>query len=171
MQRPIRTIRGMTLIEVVLAMVVLGMLLGSVAQGVAFSVRMQRSTAERVRGEILANDLLELVIALPYGEPDGSVTIGTDAGELPADRTTFDDIDDFDGWNESPPLHADGLPRTDLTGWERSVVVVWVTLGATETAALGETGVKKVTVTVTHLGKKVATADRLRFQAATALME
>ncbi len=165
------TSRGMTLIETVLAMVVLGMLLGSVAQGVALSIRMQRSTAERVRGEILATDLLELIIALPYGEPDGSVTIGVDAGESPADRATFDDIDDFHGWVETTPLRADGLPRSDLHGWERSVSVVWGTLGNTQAAAIGETGLKKVSVTVTHLGKKVATVDRLRFQSAQALME
>jgi len=161
----------MTLIEVVLAMVVLGMLLGSVAQGVSLSIRMQRSTAERVRGELLATDLLELIIVLPYSDPDTGTDIGPDAMELPGDRTTFDDIDDFDGWHESPPQDAGGVVREDLVGWARTVAVEWVTLGATDSAQVVETGVKKVTVTVSYLDKKVATIDRLRFRAASATME
>lgn len=170
-RRAANTTRGMTLIEVVLAMVVLGMLLGSVAQGVSLSIRMQRSTAERVRGELLATDLLEWIVALPYSDPDAGTDIGPDAMEFPSNRTTFDDIDDFDGWYESPPQDVDGVDRGDLVGWARTVAVEWVTLGALDSPQVAETGVKKVTVTVTYLDKKIATIDRLRFQAASAMME
>lgn len=52
--------------------------------------------------------------------------LGTDAGENPADKKTFNDIDDFRGWTESPP--TDPLQRAlpGLAGYQRSVTVSYV---------------------------------------------
>jgi Tfp pilus assembly protein PilV len=162
---------AMTLIEVVLAMVVLGMVLGSIAQGVSLSMRMQRSTSERVKAGLLATELIEIIAAMPYLDPDGSATIGVDAGETVGDQLTFDDVDDFHGWSEGTVRLRNGTVRTDMTGWNRSVIVEWATLGSPLAAEIAETGTKRITVTVTHNGRTAATIDRLRFLGAESAME
>lgn len=162
--------RAMTLVEVILALAVLGILLGSMTEAVSLSVRVQRSTAERAQAGVLASELLDTIAALAYSDPEGGTGLGVDAGELAADRATFDDVDDFHGWQESPPLDSAGAARAGLAGWARAATVEWVTPGTPTSPEIAETGVNRVTVTVTHNGRAVATIDRLRTRGADSLM-
>ncbi len=167
---------GMTLVEVVLAMAVLGIALGSLTEAISLSVRTQRSTAERARGAILAAELLDSIAVLPYLDPDGTRTIGIDAGETAADPSTFDDIDDFHTWTERVAIDGErtalttAAVRADKSGWTRTVTVEWVTLGSPLAAEIAETGVKKITVRVEYNGRAAATLDRLRSEGADAAL-
>lgn len=167
---------AMTLVEVILAMAVLGIVLGSLTEAISLSVRTQRSTAERARGAVLAAELLESIAVLPYLDPDGTRAIGLDAGEAAADPSTFDDIDDFHTWTERVALDGTrtalttAAVRADKSGWTRTVTVEWVTLGSPLAADIAETGVKKITVRVEYNGRAVATLDRLRIQGADAAL-
>lgn len=168
--------RAMTLVEVILAMAVLGVVLGSLTEAISLSVRTQRSTAERARGAILAAELLDSIAVLPYLDPDGTRTIGIDAGELAADPSTFDDIDDYHTWTERVDLDGTRTVlttpavRADKTGWIRAVTVEWATLGSPLAANIAETGVKKITVRVEYNGRVAATLDRLRSEGADAAL-
>jgi hypothetical protein len=80
-------------------------------------------------------------------------------GELSADRTNFDDVDDYHNYIESPPKNKENSELTGFQGWQRSVVVQWVNpsdLGQTRST---ETGIKRVTVETRRQGVLVATAS------------
>ena len=61
--------------------------------------------------------------------------IGTDAGESSTDKTTFDDIDDFDGWSEQPPKDPVGRSLTDFPLYKRTVTVKFVTSSLADSAS------------------------------------
>jgi hypothetical protein len=157
----------MTLVEVVISMAVLSIVLVSLLQGAAISVGMQRSTAHQVAAESLARELLDWVCALPYDDPDGDAGPGLDAGELAADRATFDDLDDFGGWSETPPVRPDGVAMPGFAAWERAVEVENVDpAGLAATAANDDRGAKRVSVSVWRSGKLLAQLERVRYRAA-----
>ncbi len=82
--------------------------------------------------------------AIQQGSP-----IGIDAGENIADKRTFNDIDDFNGWNEAPPLGPLMQPLSaDFAAYSRSVTVQYVTLSLAPTS--GPTDHKMVTVCTSH---------------------
>ncbi|MCC7390275.1 MAG: prepilin-type N-terminal cleavage/methylation domain-containing protein [Phycisphaerales bacterium] len=164
--RPRPAIRhGLTLIEATIAMMILGMVLVSVMQGVGLSAKLQHRTADELRGAALAKELADRVAAYDYDEPVGAAplpTIGVDSGEILGDAGTFDDIDDWHGHTESPPAHADGTAMGFLTGWNRSVAVRWVLHGAPSTDTGAEDGAKLIVVVVTRPdGSEVGRVSRL----------
>lgn len=156
----------MTLVEVIIAMAVLSMLMGAVLSAVNLSAKVQLSTAERLEGGVLAWQLAEDIASRPYEDPTTTGEFGPGLDENASDRTTFDDVDDFDGWKESPPLHDDGTALTGRDGWELLVRVEPVDGTDLRTARPGEeTGVKLVVVVAQHNGREAARVGRLRSKA------
>ena len=156
-------VRAMTLVEVVVAMAVLGLVLVSLLQGAPVSVRMQQATSERITAEALARELLEFVSGLPY-EESGSVALGVDAGENSANRNLFHDVDDFEGWSESPPLRPDGTPMPGMDSWTREVNVEYVDPDDPSTVLGTGEGAKLVRVTVLRGAEPVASIERVRYR-------
>jgi hypothetical protein len=150
----------MTLVEVVIAMAVLGIVLVSLLQGAATSVGMQRTTLERVHATLLARELAESVCALPYKE---GAAIGIDVGEVAGDKATFDDLDDFHAWSESPPQRPDGTAMPGFDAWTREVTVDFVDPSDPAAAAGGDQGAKLVRVRVSRDSELVATLERVRY--------
>ena len=83
-----------------------------------------------------------------YGIYEAGMALGIDTGETTNDRSDFDDVDDYDGWEKSPPRRKDGTKWKELTGWTRLVSVVRVEPGDPTQTAAAESGVKRITVTV-----------------------
>jgi MSHA pilin protein MshD len=82
----------------------------------------------------------------PSGTPCSS--IGVDAGES---RALFDDVDDYDGVDDSPPQNAEGVDRLNYAGYRVRVSVAYA--DAAEQTAYGLDGAsdaKPITVTVSH---------------------
>jgi len=76
-----------------------------------------------VRATGLGQGLMEQVLSKRYDERLEKVggnwsTLGPDTGEIPGDVSTFDDVDDFNGFSETL--------TGDLAGFTRSVVVQYV---------------------------------------------
>jgi Tfp pilus assembly protein PilV len=140
---------GISLIEVSLSSLLTGILLLAALQAVGQSALSQNSTALRAQGDALAQGLLAEILARAYRDPDGSVTLGLDAGEaLP--RTNYDDVDDYGGYTEAALMSRAGATLSDPGGWQRLVQVEWVD-AATATSVSGvETGAKRITVIATY---------------------
>ena len=105
------------------------------------------------RAALLSADaLLEEIISKGFEEPDlPSGSFGTEE----ASRRLFDDIDDFDGLVESPPVHADGTAVEGQAGLARSVTVSNVRFSGPDQAtpeADGSTELKRIEVKVTWTG-------------------
>jgi hypothetical protein len=146
-------------------MVVTGVMLVAALSAVAASRTGQYKITERQRGELLAQELMAEIVAQSYEEPDGAVSLGTDAGEAGTVRADWDDVDDYDKWSASPPQEKDGTKMADLDGWTRNSKVVWVNPADITQEAGAESGVKRITVTVSHNGTPVATLTALRTSA------
>jgi type II secretory pathway pseudopilin PulG len=141
--------RGITLVEAVIAMVLIAVMAaaGLSAAGQASTHRMQME--QRAFAEGMAQMLFAEVLSKSYVEGD---VIGPDAGET--QRAQFDDVDDFDGYGESPIRDVSGNVLTDTT-WKANVAVSWID-PASGAASLLDQGAKAVRVTILKQGKTLA---------------
>ncbi|MEQ8837987.1 MAG: hypothetical protein RID07_14365, partial [Lacipirellulaceae bacterium] len=87
------------MIETVLCTMLVGMVVVGSLSALRNAVRTQLEMNSLIDGPMLAEQLLAEAVALAYEDPDGGSGRGVNAGENPTDRTTFDDVDDFDNWN------------------------------------------------------------------------
>jgi hypothetical protein len=96
----------------------------------------------------LADDLMAEILATSYSDPNSAPGFGLEPGEA-APRVNFDDVDDFNGWNQKPPKAADGTIIPDRTLYRQRVVVERV-VPATPTQATAGTdqGAKRIRVTI-----------------------
>jgi len=148
-QRP-----GFSYVEAVISVVILGTavtaglsMFGSYAHGVAF-------TFESAIARGLAAELISEITAREYQDPGASPVFGPDSGEIA--RADFDDVDDYDGWSESPPAVADGTPLDgpNFVGFSREVVVSSVDDNTMTTDVTdGASNSKRIVVTVSRNGK------------------
>jgi hypothetical protein len=95
--------------------------------------------AGTIKGNALASDLMEEVLSKSWDEnatavgpiSDGLKTLpaslGPESGET---RPAFDDIDDYNGYSESPPKVQDGQVLADFAEFTRSVQVYYVRGGS-----------------------------------------
>ena len=149
-----RSTRGASLVEVVTAIVVLGVALPPLAA--LFSEVAATSPDQTFRQVALnlAESLMEEIGSKAFEDPDLSPgSFGTEEGQ----RLSYDDVDDYDGLNNSPPRHFDGRLLDDHKGFTRSVFVVNVTAAdpdAIVPEADASTHFKRIQVTVAWSGAR-----------------
>jgi len=168
MKKPIITRRGISMAETILSTIIVGFVLVSTLQIVGPMVRSTTVHADKLIATNLANELTEEIGTLLWTTPDTDSpnSIGL---ELTETRTTFDDIDDFDNWSSTPPMVSTGQLNTRLSQWTRSVNVDHVLLADATTVSGTYTGLKRVTVTVSKNGTKLAQVSSLHSQSADTL--
>ncbi|MEK6726174.1 MAG: type II secretion system protein [Deltaproteobacteria bacterium] len=147
--------KGFTLIEVVMVIVLLGIMLPGIMmyfiQGVKDSVDSQRRTT----AIFLAEGLMEEIrskrwdeVAVINATCSNASVIGTDAEA----RIGYDDIDDFNGINNTPPSDSQGAAMLNYAGFQQQVTVSYVNPAALDTAVGGPTCYKRILVTITDTG-------------------
>lgn len=154
---------GFTIIEATISVAIVGVMFISAINMAGTSKLSRYRRALNDRATMLAESLLTEVLALPYEDPDEATTA---LGQNPSDaavhaalvagdvdgntvrRDWCDDVDDLDGYTQSPPVNYDGSAMAGLDGWTRSVTVIWVDPANLNTESSTETGVKAVNVTV-----------------------
>lgn len=154
-----------SLVETAIATVLVGGLFVVAMNMVGASRMTQARYADREHALILAEDLLNEILVLPYEDPDGGgggVALGIEVGELLSLRSSFDDADDYHGRSASPPTDRDGNTVPGAERFSRSATVQWVGLDDAKTVSPTATGVKKVTVTVSLAGRNLAELSGLR---------
>ncbi|WP_374562678.1 prepilin-type N-terminal cleavage/methylation domain-containing protein [Ideonella sp.] len=140
MRRPATTRRpqlGFTLVEMIIAIVILGVGLAGVA--VAFSVAIGRSADPVINQQLLAiaEEMIEEVQLKPYLAAANSAPAG-------CARDTYNDVSDYNGYTTSGQIcTVDGVAVTALAGYSVSVGVATATLSGVAEA-------KRITVTVTR---------------------
>ncbi len=142
--------RALTLAEAAISLVIIGVMLVAALNTVGASQATQKKMGDRNRAMLLAQDLMTEILRQHYIEPDDvAAAIGLEGGENSGKRDRFDDVDDYEGWSTSPPQEKDGTVLNDFNGWYRSVAVSWVSPADLALAQGSDTGVKRITVTVT----------------------
>lgn len=112
---------GFTLIEVLIATLLIGLAIASLmAANRAFTTANDAGT-DLSTAEFLIEQVKEMMSLLPVIDPQTeTTTFGPETGEALAD---YDDLDDFDGANFSPPINADRSTLTDYPTFSQRVTV------------------------------------------------
>ncbi len=150
---------GFTLIELIITIVVISIALAAMLG--AFSSSMSRSADPMWRNKTikLAQLYLDEVLSKKYDEntPVGGVpaagssggaaltacgSLGSEAGEV---RATYDDVDDYDGVTDNPPVAVNGALDASYANYTVSVVVV---CDGTAASVNGNQHAKKIKITV-----------------------
>lgn len=150
---------GFGYIEAVISSVVLGTALIAALQVFGGFVMGVRAGVDEAKGRELAADLMAEIQTQRFEDPTSATgSFGTEAGETT--RLDFDDVDDYNGLDETPPRARDGthLSAPDYGGFHRKVAVVNVDImDFTSNQANGTTPAKRITVSVLAQGKVKAT--------------
>jgi PKD repeat protein len=141
-----------TLVETSIAVLLTGLLMVAALRSAAASKRRESGTSDQVRSQQLATDLMNEILRQAYQEPDDSPVFGPEAGETNGNRTLFDDVDDYIGWTSMPPANRNGVVLPGFTSWTRSANVIWADPSTLGTTTKSDTGLKKITVTVSRAG-------------------
>ncbi len=157
--------RSVTLIEVVISTVIVAVMLTSALQAVGAARLGLRKLNDRSVGMLLAQDLMAEILQQAYADsaygPSSGIGPGSDE-VVTGNRSLYDDVDDYHGWQASPPQYKNGTPIAWATGYQRAVTVVWVD-PANPSATVGSpSGAKLITVTVRKDGLDVATLVAIR---------
>jgi MSHA pilin protein MshD len=127
---------GFVLAEVSVTLLVLSLAVVALVPVFAMNIRSGKSSERAQEAVFLSQELLDEVRLRKWDEgtplptayvASGSATLGTDTGESGTDKTTFDDVDDFNGWTESPAKDPLNRSITGFAGYTRSVTVAYVT--------------------------------------------
>jgi len=148
--------RAFTLVEAVISTLIVAVMLVAALSAVGASRLIQHRASLSYQGRLLAESLMAEIMQRAYEDPNDTVAFGLETGESAATRAAFDDVDDYDGWSASPPTAADGTVLGDTSGWQRLVTIEWVDPNDPTLTETSETNVKRVTVTVLHEGRQMA---------------
>lgn len=106
--------KGLTLIEVILTILILGVAIPPLLMVFSENAVTGAKSAKLPTANVLANELMEEVRARKFDElaaksasGNWSGSMGIEAGEQALNKATFDDVDDFNGWNQSFTGFAD----------------------------------------------------------------
>ncbi len=152
---------GFTLVESIISVLLVGAVLVAAMNTVGASQTGQYTSLERFGGNLLADSMIAEIVNQDYEEPDDIPVFGREAGEIATQRDQWDDVDDYNGWSASPVQRRDGTEITS-SEWSRRVTVDWVAPGDLSQIASGETGAKKITVTINHRDRVIATRTAVR---------
>lgn len=141
--------RGVTLIDLILVIIIVGIAIPPMVGVLITSTRNSTFGVTMARANHLASSVLEEIRSKRWDETAGaaSATLGPETGET---RATYDDVDDFHGLNETPPKDSLGATMSGTTGFRQQVSVCYVAGTALDTClGSGTSNYKRITVTVT----------------------
>ncbi len=129
--------RGFTLIELVISIVVVSVALGGVLMAINYTVTHSADPMLQHQAVAIAESYLEEILLKPFADPDGVDSEGS--------RVLFDDVDDYNGLNDSGARDQTGTAIAGLTNY-----TVAVTVTSTALNGIGAADSKQITVTVSH---------------------
>src|SRR5262245_25665686 len=151
--------RGLTLIEVIASTLIVGLMAVATLNGLASATKSANSIGNRAVAAGLADELMSEIVMQSYSDPDGAAVFGRETGESASPRSQFDDVDDYNGWNASPPQYRDGTVIPDRTNWRQRVTVTRATPANPTVSSATEQGAKQIRVTIEF--QNVTIADQI----------
>ncbi len=146
-----RTCRtGISHVEVLVCIPLVGVMLVSAMNSTGSIVRTWNFAHDQHRARAIAENLMAEILQQQYEEPDDTPTNGRESGESAATRLNWDDVDDYNGWSQSPPADKSDTVLSGYVGWSRAVSIAYVELNDPTQTTADDEGVKRITVTVTN---------------------
>ena len=154
---------ALTLAEVAVSTAIVGVIIVASLESVGMVLRTRRLNASPLSGPGLAQELLDEILAMPYEDPQNpGGAIGVDSGESTSNRSHFDDIDDYHLWSSNDAKARSGATLSGYAGWECEVEVVRAPLADPAASSSSDTGLKRISVTVTSPEGVTTTMTALR---------
>jgi hypothetical protein len=157
-----KRLHGLSLIEVVASTFIVGVMAVAALNSLGAATSSSHSIGNRAVALGLADELLSEILQAPYEDPNQTPVFGRESGEASSPRSAFDDLDDYDGWNESPPKYRDGTTMPDRDDWRHRVYVHRVVPADPTQASGTDQGAKRIRVTVEYRGKVLAEQFAIR---------
>jgi type II secretory pathway pseudopilin PulG len=146
----LRSRAGLSLIEVVASTMIVGLMAVAALNSLGAATQTSESIGNRAVAIGLTDELMSEILQAEYSEPSGSTSLGPDSGEVGGPRSVFDDVDDYNGWNQSPPQYRDGTVIPDRADWRQRVEIDYV-LSTDSTQTVGsDQGVKRIHVLIEY---------------------
>jgi prepilin-type N-terminal cleavage/methylation domain-containing protein len=159
--RNVKYKRGFTLIEVLFAVLLVGLAIASLMAANAAFTKANGAGTDLSTAEFLIGQIRELTILLPVIDPEDELaTFGPEAGETLAG---YDDLDDFNGATFSPPIDAERTTLNDFSAYSQQITVQNVNASNFEQVeANHSTNFIRVTVKVYLNSRQISSANWLR---------
>lgn len=146
---PMRRAAGVTLVELIVAIVIVGVAVTGVMSVYFATIRHSADPMVQQQTQLLAEAYLEEILLKRFYDPDtGTVCTGTTAGET---RALYDNVCDFSALSNNPPHNQFDAVLAGLAGYTVSVAVD--SSAAADVGGLNNAGgvmrVLRVDVTVT----------------------
>lgn len=154
-------INGFTLIEVMIAVILVGLAIASLVGANSAFTQANGAGTDLSTAEFLLEQIKELTATLSVADPEtGYATFGPETGETLA---TYDDLDDFDNKDFSPPIDAARNTLTNFDAYSQQVIVQNVNQSDFEQVATDKTtNFVRVTVKVLKNSVELCSASWLR---------
>jgi prepilin-type N-terminal cleavage/methylation domain-containing protein len=152
---------GFSLIEVLIAVVLVGLAIVSLVAANAAFTQATGAGTQLSTAEFLIEQIRELTTLLPVIDPNtGSSTFGAEEATL----AEYDDLDDFDAANFSPPIDADRVTLTDFAEFSQQIEVQNVNAKDFEQVEVdsNHTGFVRVTVKVFLNAREISSTSWIR---------
>ncbi len=155
---------GFTYIEAVVSSLILSLGIVSAMHVYGTYAKGALIDSEMALAEGLAAELLAEVAAQAF--EDSAFAPGSFGRAVDETvRADFEDVDDYDGWCESPPQARDGTVLADYSDYVRCVTVYNVDEATLSAKAVdGSTAAKRIEVTVTRNGRLRAQLEAIRMR-------
>jgi type II secretory pathway pseudopilin PulG len=147
---------GLSLIEVVASTMIVGMMSVAALNSLGAATSSSQSIGNRAVALGMADELMAEILQSKYADPTQTPVFGRESGEAATPRSGFDDVDDFNGYNQSPPQYRDGTTMPDRSLWRHRVIVTRIVPGNPAQSSGTEQGAKRVQVIIEHDGQILA---------------
>lgn len=145
-----RSQKGVTLIEMVITIVILGIALSALISSLSSGISQSATPLWESRSLELTQAYLDEILAMKFdgaqplggGVVSGVCAISTDGQS----RANYDDVDDYDGLNDSPPQLIE--TSLDMSTYSDFSVLVSVSCSGTELNLSDDAFAKRIVVTV-----------------------
>ena len=142
---------------------IVGMMSVAALNSLGGATRSSEAIGNRAVAHGLADELMSEIVQSSYADPIQTPVFGRESGEPAAGpRSTYDDVDDYNGWNISPPQYRDGSTMPNRADWRHRVEITRVTLSDPTQAVGTDQGVKRIRVTIEYRGQVLAEQTALR---------
>ena len=123
-----RSRRGLTMLEVIISMTLVATIMLVSLTASANMMRNRVAAARGVQAEILAGYFLDEISTLAFRDPSDESRFGREPSETGSDRSSYNDIDDFDGFQEVSPTFRDGQSIPGYDGWTVNAAIYSLSL-------------------------------------------
>jgi MSHA pilin protein MshD len=141
--------RALTLVECLFCCLIVSLAMVAALRTLASSAGTLRLAGDRAAARALADSLMTEILSQAYKDPGALPLFGREANELLSSRANWNDVDDYDGYTDSPPSDKTGVPIPGIpSNWSRTVSVNWANPANPPQNVATESGLKRVTISV-----------------------